>query len=192
MKGFKAGAAESARIFKKVRQTVYAATLATLEKAAEEVCVRMKSFAKYHNITGNALTSTTVGVFYKGRCVSLFNVGGYNDPPTRKTLRKGEYYDLPQYYGGGDVGDSPYKGTYGEGGQWGPTLGPWAMRRTPSQKRKTWNLVVMVPVSYAEYNPRITGTLQSVMDKLPDIVDYNVVSVEKAPSQTDVFKDVPF
>lgn len=184
---------DSARIIKLIRQKAYSATLATIEKAAQDVMMRLDSYRKYYNITGNAWTSTTIGIYYKGKLVSIFNKGAEDEAPTRVTLRKGETYNLPNYYKGGYLGgEKPYKGTFGRGGQWGPSLGPWYMRRQHSQKDKTWNMVVAIPVSYAGYNPRITATLQAIMDDLPNVIDYNVVRVEDAPSQTDAFKDAPF
>lgn len=174
-----------ARIFKVVRQKAYAATLATLEKAAEDVLMRLDQYRKYKHVTGNAWTSTTIGIYYKGKLVSAFNKGAEDEEPTRVTLRKGERYTMPAYYKGGMVG-VPYKGTYGNGGQWGPTLGPWYVRRQHSAKYKTWNMLVAIPVSYAGYNPKIVATLQAVMDDLPNVVGYNIVRVEDAPSQTEI------
>lgn len=176
---------DSARIIKLVRQRAYAATLATLEKAAMDVFNRLDSYRKYKHVTGNAWTSTSIGIYYKGKLVSVFNKGAEDEEPTRVTLRKGERYTLPAYYKGGSV-DVPYKGTYGNGGQWGPTLGPWYVHRQHSPKYKTWNMLIAIPVSYAGYNPKIVATLQAIMDDLPNVVDYNVVRVENAPSQSDI------
>lgn len=183
---------QSARIIKLVRQKAYAATLATIEKAAQDLLNRLNEYRKYKHRTGNTWTSTTVGIFYKGKLVSLWNKGADDEPPTRKTLRRGEVYNLPYYYHGDPVGKNPYIGGYGQGGQWGPSLGPWFMRRQHNAKRKTWNVVVAIPVSYAGANQTIIRTLQAMMDDLPNVIDYNIVRVENAPSQTDAFKDVPF
>lgn len=185
MRGYKGGINDSARIFKKVRQRAYVATLQTLEQAAVDTMLKLGKFRKYEHITGNTWTSTTIGVFYKGKLVGMVNKGQTANQPTRATLRKDEYYTLPTFYGG-EPNESPYfiyKGEYGKGGQWGPTLGPWAIHRLHPPKSKTWNLVVSIPVSYAGYNPNIVMTMQGIMDGLPDIVDHNVVSVEKVPYQ---------
>lgn len=178
---------KSARIIKLVRQKAYSATLATIEKAAMKLLDNLDDYRKYHHITGNTWTSTTVGIFYKGRLVSMFNKGAEDEEPTRATLKKGEVYNLPNYYKDGyNGGENPYKGKYGQGGQWGPTLGPWHMRREHSQKRKTWNVIVSIPVSYAGVNHNIVETMQSIMDDLPNIVDYSVIRVQDAPSQTSL------
>lgn len=186
MRGYEGGINDSARIFKKVRQRAFAATLQTLEQAASDTMSNLGRFQKYSDVTGNAYTSTTIGIFYKGKLVGMMNAGETADAPTRATLRKDEYYTLPTFYGGAsndNDSSSMYKGKYGKGGQWGPTLGPWAMHRLHPPKSKTWNFVVSIPVSYAGYNPRIVMTMQGIMDGLPDIVDHNVVTVEKAPYQ---------
>lgn len=188
MRGYQGGISDSARIFKKVRQRAYSATLQTLQQAAEETMSKLGSFKKYHDVTGNTWTSTTIGIFYKGKLVGMVNKGQTADNPTRTTLKKGEYYTLPTFYGGG-VNEDPkymYKGTYGKGGQWGPSLGPWAIHRMHPPKSQTWNFVVSIPVSYADYNLRITMTMQKIMDGLPNIVDHNVASVERVSQQGNI------
>lgn len=184
---------DSARIFKVIRQRAYAATLVTIEKAAQDTLMRLDSYRKYYNITGNTWTSTTIGIYYKGKLVSIFNKGAEDEQPTRPTLRKGEAYNLPNYYKGGYIGgEKPYVGTVGNGKQWGPTLGPWSIRRMHSPKYKTWNMIVIIPVSYANYNQKIIATMQAIMDNLPSVIDYDIVRVDGGVSQTDMYKDLPF
>lgn len=183
----------SARIFKVIRQKAYSATLATLEKAARDLLKHFAEEKKFFSITGNAFTSFSVGVYYKGRLVSMFSMAQGAENPTRVTLREGEVYDKYEYYDGPIMEDPEtgdlrfYRGEFGEGGQWGPTLGPLYLQRQHFPKRQTWKLVVVLPVSYAGYNSKITRTMQRLMLKLPQIVDYNVVRVENAPSQSEIF-----
>lgn len=183
---------DSARIFKLVRQKAYDATLATMEKAAQNALMRMRNHWKARNITGNAWTSFSIGVFYKGRLVSEFYMADNAKEPTRVTLRKGERYLLKYFYNGDRVANNVYEGTDGRGGQWGPTLGKWTLHRLHSPKRATWNIVFIIPVSYAEFNPHLIESMNGLMGDLPNIVDYSVVTVNRAPAQTDIFKDVPF
>lgn len=184
----------SARIFKVIRQKAYSATLATLENAARGLLKHFAEEKKFFSITGNAFTSFAVGIFYKGRLVSMFSMADDAEAPTRVTLRKNEVYDKDEYYDGPiavdpETGDlRPYRGTFGSGGQYGPTLGPWYLRRQHFPKRQTWELVVVLPVAYAGYNVKITRTMQRLMLELPQIVDYNVVRVENAPSQSEIFQ----
>lgn len=183
----------SARIFKVIRQKAYSATLATLEKAARDLLKHFAEEKKFFSITGNAFTSFAVGVYYKGRLVSMFSMAHGAENPTRVTLRKGEVYDKYEYYDGPitedpETGDLRlYRGEFGKGGQWGPTLGPWYLQRQHFSKQQTWKLVVVLPVSYAGYNSKILRTMQRLMLELPQIVDYNIVRVENAPSQSEIF-----
>lgn len=187
---------EARRIFKVVRQKAYSATLATLEKAAVDLLNHFAQERKFFSITGNALTSFSVGIYYKGRLVSMFNMGQEAEAPTRVTLKKGEVYDKEEYYDGPITEDEEtgerviYRGKYGQGGQWGPTLGPWYLRRQHFPKRQTWRMVAVLPVSYAGYNNKITRTMQRLMTELPVIIDYNVVRIENAPSQTEIFGEL--
>ncbi len=181
---------EATRIFKRVRQKAVSATLATLEGSARTILSQLDSYRKYRHITGNTWTSTTVGIYYKGQLKSLFNKGADDEAPTRVTLRAGERYDLPRYYKG--ELNKGYVGGQGRGGQWGPTLGPWHMRRHHVPKRATWCMVVMIPVSYAGYNPHIVETLQNIMDGLPEVMDCNIVTVDRAAVKSGLFDDVPF
>lgn len=188
--------AEAQRIFKVVRQRAASATFATIQQTALNLMSRLDSYRKYHHVTGNTWTSTTIGIFYKGELKALYNKGAEDEAPTRVTLSEGEVYDLAEVYKGGEtVG---YKGKYGAGGQWGPTLGPEQMQHQHVAKRKTWSLVVMIPVEYANYNPRIVATMQNIMDGIPEVLDWSVVTINKEGAQSTMFNnsnnndDLPF
>ncbi len=176
---------DAARIMKKVQNKAVNATLATLKETAVRMIEDVGKYWKpqFLGVTGNAYTSVSAGVYYKGRLVFVANSGDYHDEPTRPSLKEGERYNLPEYYDGDEVTDE-YKGSHGKGGQWGPTLGPWYMRRQHFAKRKTWMILIAIPVSYAEFNPELVKTLQAMMDALPNEVNYNIVSVQNAPSQS--------
>lgn len=174
---------DASRIMKKVQSRAVSATLATLSSTADSMVEKIGTYWKLRDfgVTGNAFTSVSIGVYYKGKLVYIANNGEHRDPPTRSTLRKGEEYNLPEYYDGDEVSGQPYKGENGRGGQYGPTLGPWYMRRQHFAKRKTWVLLIAMPVSYAEYNPGLVATMQAMHDALPSEVDYNIISVQGAP-----------
>lgn len=197
----------SERIFKRVRQMAYSATLATLEKAANDLLANHIK-AKFHFVTGNTINSIAVGIYYKGRCVSIIsNAENTDGEPTMRTLREGQVYPLREYYDGTEPVDdegnwAPYRGEYGKGGQWGPTLGIWRLRREHPAKRATWTMIVTIPVQYASHNDKIVKTFQGMMDDLPNVIDCNIVYIRDAPQQTtipsagEVFKqphpDTPF
>lgn len=181
---------DAQRIFKVVRQRAAAATLATLEQSARNILIKLDDYRKYQHVTGNTWTSTTVGIFYKGELKALYNKGAEDEEPTRVTLEEGERYDLVKTYKGGE--SHGYVGEHGEGGQWGPALGPQSIRDQHVAKRKTWSLVVIIPVDYAPYNPRIVETMQNIMDGLPDVLDYSIVTIDRAGAQGNLFNGLPF
>ena len=185
---------EAQRLFKVVRQKAASATFATIEQTALNLMSRLDSYRNYEHVTGNTWTSTTIGIFYKGELKALYNKGAEDEAPTRVTLRKGEDYDFAEVYKGEDT--AGYEGKYGEGGQWGPTLGPEQMQHQHVAKRKTWSLVVMIPVEYANYNPRIVATMQNIMDGLPEVLNWSVVTINKEGAQSTMFNndnsDLPF
>lgn len=183
------------RIYKKVRQAAYSATLATLEKSAHDILDRFELIwdKKVFNRTGNAWTSFTIGIFYKGKLVRIVANADDEEQPTMRSLRRGQAYPLDEYYGGVEVDpENRFVGWYGQGGQWGPTLGKWTIKRARVPKRYTWEMVFIIPVSYAGAVSGIVASLHSLKIELPALVDYSTVTVNCAPAQTDIFKGVPF
>lgn len=165
---------EEQQIIKKVRQITYQRTLELLEKTALAALRDAMEFDKrYKDVTGNALTSTVIGIYHKGRLVKAFQASDTAEDPTMKTLRKGQWYPLMEYYDGTEAwfdeeGNriKPYVGKEGKGGQWGPTLGKWYIRRLHTKAKNTWSVVVAIPVSYAQSNERIVATMQGVFDDI--------------------------
>lgn len=164
---------ESQRIFKNIRQLTFEKTLEVIYSCAKRAMEYMKYNKYYRDVTGNALTSTSIGIFYKGRIVKELHGSDTNLPPTRESLAKGEAYDEGEYYDGEDAFQDdegnpkkPFVGKYGKGGQWGPTLGKYYIHRFHPLKRNTWTVVVAIPVSYAEHNKKIVRTMQDIMDEV--------------------------
>ena len=165
---------EEQRIIKKVRQITYQRTLELLEETALAALKDAMGLDKrYHDVTGNALTSTVIGIYHKGRLVKAFQASDSAEDPTMKTLRAGQSYPLTEYYDGTDAwfdeeGNpiKPYVGEEGRGGQWGPTLSKWYIHRLHTKAKNTWSIVVAIPVSYAQSNERIVATMQGVFDDI--------------------------
>lgn len=179
---------DAARIIKKVRFKAFYATLQTMISASEKVIADVADNIKFRNVTGNAYTSISAGVYYKGQLMHVATIAQHADEPTRKTLRKGERYNLPYFYDEAHYSDSigsrkshRFVGKYGEGGQWGPSLGAWYLKRQHPAKRNTWEIIVTIPVSYAGYVPGVVATSQQMMDNLPNCVHDCIVRVEAAP-----------
>lgn len=180
----------AARIFKKIRNKAFAATLQTMIRGSESLISYIADNIQFRNVTGNAYTSISVGVYYKGRLMHIASVGQHEKEPTRRTLAKGERYNSEYFYDEAHYADGSKKrhyfvGKYGQGGQWGPTLGPYYLKRQHPGTKDTWEMIVTIPVSYAGYVPGITRTFQNMMDKLPSCVRESIVRVETAPELND-------
>ncbi len=160
-------------IGKRIRQMTYEKTLTLLKGVCHDAVAAFQANREFYNITGNTITSFSVGLFYKGKRVYAEYLADEKMEPTRPTLRKGEKYDLPEYYDGHPV-DKPYTGTFGHGGQWGPTLGKSRLSRAKSRVRDTWNIVAVCPVEYAKYNQRIFSTMYNTFAMFPDLFSANV------------------
>lgn len=180
----------SAQIIRNIRSRVNMAVIATMCKAADKALEDIKNDIKFKGVTGNAYNSIAAGVYYKGKCIYITTMPEHNDkPPLRKTLRKGEVY-FGKFWGQGYAplnNDSKYVGTYGSGGQWGPTLGKYYLKREHPSKSKTWEIVITIPVSYAGVNMGIVRTLQTMMDNLPSEVEACVVRVDDSPKTSGKF-----
>lgn len=180
----------AARIIQKIRFRAVAATMQTMIKASDKLIAQIQNAISFENVTGNAFTSISAGVYYKGVLVHVSTVAQNNEEPTRKSLRKGERYNLPYFYGempGAYLSDYEakkhhyFKGTHGSGGQWGPTAGTWFLKRQHPAKSKTWEIIVAIPMSYAGYVSGIIKTMQTAMDMLPSCVTSSIVRVESSP-----------
>lgn len=168
------------RIMKAIQQKSVAATTMTMNAAADRAIEEILNDVDFFSVTGNAYTSISAGVYYKGTLIHVATVARHAKEPLRPSIRAGETWVTKEFY---DKSPTPlkkyrYKGKYGRGGQWGPTLGTWWLKRLHPAKRKTWEIVIIIPVSYAKYNPKIVGTMQKMMDALPVQLDSSLVRVE--------------
>lgn len=164
------------RVVKRIRQTSYVRTLNALEAVCNDIVANFMQNKEFYNVTGNAFTSFTVGLYYKKHLVyttSPLELGASN--PTRKTLKKGEHYNLPEYYEGDSVGEKAYVGEYGGGGQWGPAVGERKIRSARPSGRGTWHIVAVCPIQYAKYNRKIYDTMEQTCQNMPSLVTANIV-----------------
>ena len=172
-------AVESQQIVKKIRQVTYERTLEVLQNVATQTMAFLlnKNSRYYSDVTGNTLNASSIGIYYKGELVGELHGSDFVEEPTRKTLALGEQYDLPYYYDGDDPRSdgkggrrSPFTGKAGNGGQWGPTIGKWAIHRIHPAKSKTWMVLVVIPLSYASHNEKIVATMQAALDEFGTII----------------------
>lgn len=177
-----------ARIMKVVQNKSVSAVRATLENTVDRMVSDIDSYwkLKYKGVTGNAYTSVTAGVYYKGKLVHIANSGDGKEKPTRTSLKRGVTYNLPTYYDGDEVVGKPFTGTQGYLTGKGPSMGKAYMRSNHPAKRKTWVVLIAMPMPYAEYNPGLARTMQAMMDALPQEIDRNIVYVENAPTQSEI------
>lgn len=148
--------------------------------------------ASSRDVTGNARMSVAIGIYYMRHLEKIVTPKGIYDKPTRRTLKEGEAYNLPFYYGGAPVGETPYVGKDGNEHQWGPTLGPRSMKKSASS-RATYQMKVIMPIEYAPFaeHNNLAKLMQNMLDDLPNEIDYSISYVRgkggsKLPSQTNI------
>lgn len=109
-----------------IRQKATEASYPVMASKAEELAQTIAHVERagglgFHSVTGNLFASMGVTIFrsdpknHRNVLSRTFAPISYGSPITRKPLRKGEYYNLPYYYGGDAVKKRPYRAT-SEGG----------------------------------------------------------------------------
>lgn len=147
-------------INKKIRQELAVKMQAKMDRAAEKVASKVSRYKDYNDVTGNLYKSTAVGTYYKGKLINTYHVPGPS--PTRKTLARGERYNLEAYYNGWDTHllGRPFVGQLGKGGEDGESAGE--KKLLDSDKRNylrkddlTWQMKVVAGVEYASYVEKV-------------------------------------
>lgn len=180
---------------KVVRQKSASAVEATLANTVDKMVEDIDNYwkLKYKGVTGNAYTSVTAGVYYKGKLIHVANSGEGKDSPTRISLRRGQKYNLPSYYDGDSSIEKPFMGSDGYIQGYGPKLGKSYVKSNHPAKRSTWSVLFVMPMPYAEYHPGLVRTMQAIKDALPQEIDRNIVYVQNAPAQSNIdLSEVPF
>lgn len=168
------------------RKTV-AAILRKLYLVAYEMVSRYADTKDYYDVTGNLLTSFAVGIYHRGKLVQVVDANDVGrEPPTRKSLAKGETYNLERYYGGdparhlgrdGKTISRPYRGEYGSGGKEGANIA----RRSLAQRKPsgTYALIGVVAMEYAKFvqNKRNHDVLTSLVGEMPGIFEGKIVTI---------------
>lgn len=189
------GIGEFSTISSKVRIIAYKKIMDMLSNSAYSLIKNYDNYQKRANsrdITGNARMSVAIGLYYMRHLEKIVTPKGIYDKPTRRTLKKGEAYNLPYYYGGSPVGDKPYVGKDGEEHQWGPTLGLGSIKKSASS-RATFQMLVIMPIEHAPFSEHnnLAKLMQNMLDDLPNEIDYSISYVRgkggsKLPSQTGI------
>lgn len=141
---------------KKIRQLAVEKMQHKMEHAAEKTMQAADRMRDYNDVTGNLYRSTAIGIYYKGSLQSIHYTPG--PKPTRLTLAAGERYDLDRYYRSSfsfkDSGRRPYKGEYGEGGEYGPSTAEdflFYREHGRGKYHTTWQMLLVAGVDYAKF-----------------------------------------
>lgn len=121
---------------------------------------------QFNDVTGNLVNSVAAGCYYKGKLYRIVTMQEAAEAPrpTRRTLKKGEKYNL-EFYASGQpasklIGQTksgkprysrPFVGKFGEGGQDGETSAEWKLRRMHPNSKATYAIGIVAGVSYAGF-----------------------------------------
>ena len=162
-----------------------------LHKAARDICASVGDYEQQvgmRNITGNAYRSFTIGVYEDGKLIDI--VTTEDKDPTMRTLKKGQAYPLSQYYDGSSArdGEGRYVGTYGSGGQWGPTLGRARISSMRPNSRARWQMLSIVPVEYASFDSlnHIHNMLCTARDDMGEAIRKCTITVKIADNVKNI------
>ena len=105
--------------------------------------------AAIHSVTGNTMNSYAVALFHNKHFVGFYSsYQVLGKAPTRVTLRKGERYDLP-YYWGGDLSRG-YTAPTGDRNYWSQEEAEEFIG-THFPSKNGWAYIIVAAVDYAKY-----------------------------------------
>lgn len=160
--------------------------MSIMHDTAVQIMDAVSETKQFHDVTGNLLNSIAVGIYYKGNLeeiVDATDVG--RKSPTRRSLAKGETYDLAYYYSGkparhmtskGNI-TRPFVGKVGSGGQDGVPAAHRSLRQRHG--KADYELIVVAPMQYAKYVERLANhnVLSGIRDEIPFMFNSNVVAI---------------
>ena len=120
--------------------------------------------AKIHSVTGNTMNSYAVALWHNGKFVGFYS--SYQElhkAPMRMTLKKGESYDLPYYWGGDE--NSGFTAPTGDRNYWGQEEAEdFLSFHFP--RKNGWAFIVVAATDYAKYleargTANVLGGMQS-------------------------------
>jgi hypothetical protein len=123
--------------------------------------------AKMHSVTGNTMNSYAVALWHDGKFVGFYS--SYQElhkAPTRVTLKKGESYDLPYYWGGDE--NTGYTAPTGDRNYWGQEEAEdFLSFHFP--RKNGWAFIVVAATDYAKYleargTANVLGGMQSELE----------------------------
>ena len=123
--------------------------------------------AKMHSVTGNTMNSYAVALWHDRKFVGFYS--SYQElhkAPTRVTLKKGESYDLPYYWGGDE--NTGYTAPTGNRNYWGQEEAEDFMS-FHFPRKNGWAFIVVAATDYAKYleargTANVLGGMQSELE----------------------------
>ena len=120
--------------------------------------------AKIHSVTGNTMNSYAVALWHDRKFAGFYS--SYQElhkAPTRVTLKKGESYDLPYYWGGDE--NTGYTAPTGDRNYWGQEETEDFMS-FHFPRKNGWAFIVVAATDYAKYleargTANVLGGMQS-------------------------------
>lgn len=110
----------------------------------------------FFNVTGNLINSVAVGMYNNGELIGIAT--SYEElgkGPTRKTLKKGEAYDLNFYWGNAKAFNrritKPYIEETGTENYYGHEEAVKFIRSHKPSRREGLSAIIVVAVDYAKY-----------------------------------------
>lgn len=135
--------------------------IAAAPQMADNILDILTTNYDYHDITGNATTGWYVAIYVREELIYFKRSADELEPPTRRTLRKGEMYDLDTYWGGEPVEGKPYVGKQGRANYFAYKRALEFIRNHKVKYARKNRLVVLVgnATEYSSYNPKIANQL---------------------------------
>lgn len=174
------------RIGKAIGTRVKEKILDIMDSAAREMLHEVTNTRQFHDVTGNLLNSIAVGIYYERKLVEIVDSDTISrKSPTRRSLAKGESYDMDTYYSGipaihttsKGAKTRPFTGKVGSGGQDGVS----AARNSLYQRKpdKKYAFIVVAPMQYARYveNLKSHNVLSALRDEMPYIFESKIIQI---------------
>ena len=140
---------QAENIFRKMKKRADAIIEEKLTEQLPDLIGLALKHAHIHSVTGNTMNSYAVALFHDKQFIGFYSsYQALGKAPTRVTLRKGERYDLP-YYWGGDPSHG-YIAPTGERNYWGQEEAEDFIG-THFPSKNGWAYIIVAAVDYAKY-----------------------------------------
>ena len=149
---------------KRLKKKTDAIIEARLKESLPAIIRLALDHAKIHSVTGNTMNSFAVALWHNGKFLGFYSsYQELNKAPMRVTLKKGESYDLPYYWGGDE--NTGYTAPTGDRNNCGQEEAEDFMS-FHFPRKNGWAFIVVAATDYAKYleargTANILGGMQS-------------------------------